>query len=137
MIQFLIQTVLKSLSALSCLAVILSDAAALAGIFMGYPIVKVTQLKDPIMAAIFGGFLLGSTFVDIFNQGIGLIFALCYEMKWMLRLYVGLMLLTVILRGSVVFRPPVSSDRDEVPCESLFRLHSGRCMFSVNNFLNV
>ena len=137
MIQFLIQTVLKSLSGLSCLAVILSDASALAGIFMGYHIVKMTQLKDPIMSSIFGDFLLVSTFVDIFNQIIGLIFALCYEMKWMLRIYLGVMLVTVIMRSSVVFKPPVSSDGDEFFCKSLFRLHSGKCIFSANDLLNV
>ncbi|KAF0299971.1 hypothetical protein FJT64_027420 [Amphibalanus amphitrite] len=108
MLAMIVQSILKSLSGMTCLGVILADASALSGILMGYNIVKETELKDPIMTVIFGNLLLSATFVDIFNQGIGLIFALCYEMKWMLRIYMALLLAVLFIRFSIVCKPPVT-----------------------------
>ena len=119
MLQVIIQSILKSISGMSCLAVILADASALCGLFMGYNVVKSTQLDDPIMTTLFSSLLLSASFIDIFNQAIGLIFALCCEMKWMLRLYMGLMLTVLFIRCSIVFKAPVSPDKWRGQCGPL------------------
>lgn len=74
---------------------------------MGYSIVKSAHVTDPIMAKCFGNLLLSVTVLDLLNQTVGLFFAICYEFKWMLRLFMLLTITFLVIRCTTVLTEPV------------------------------
>lgn len=75
---------------------------------MGFGYVKSAKVVDPIVDALLGPLLLSVTLLDVITQVVGLVFAICLEWKWTLRIYMALTVIFFVIKCATVLKDPVS-----------------------------